>query len=91
MAKKRKAKAKKRVRARDKDGEAAEELLALEAIYGEELSVLPDRSGFSLLIVPHPGEAEANHVSVRVTVRQVRDEGRCQAPCLAGTHILSLN
>jgi len=36
--------------------EAHEELLALEAIFGEDILVRAEDLGFSLRIVPHPGE-----------------------------------
>lgn len=49
--------------------EAREELLALEAIFGEDLSVHDGGSlGFNLRVVPHPGEAAANHVSLTLVV-----------------------
>lgn len=47
-----------------------EELLALSAIYGEESCCLDtDNHGFVLKVVPHPGEAAANFVSVKLAVR----------------------
>lgn len=49
--------------------EAREELLALEAIYGEDLAVHEEGLGFSLHVTPHPGEAAANHVSCQLAVR----------------------
>lgn len=49
--------------------EAREELLALEAIYGEDLEVHEEGLGFCLHVTPHPGEAAANHVSVQLVVR----------------------
>lgn len=49
--------------------EAREELLALEAIYGEDLVVHEEGLGFSLHVTPHPGEAAANHVSCQLAVR----------------------
>lgn len=49
--------------------EAREELLALEAIFGEDLAVHEGSLGFSLRVVPHPGEAAANHVSLMLVVR----------------------
>ena len=50
--------------------EIREELLALEAIFGEDLAVHDGAGlGFSLHVVPHPGEAAANHVSLTLVVR----------------------
>ena len=49
--------------------EAREELLALQYIFGEDLVVHEDRLGFTLSIVPHPGEAQANHVAVTLVAR----------------------
>lgn len=46
--------------------EVHDELLALEAIF-EELEVHPGGDGFTLRVVPHPGEALANHVAVTLT------------------------
>jgi hypothetical protein len=39
--------------------EAREELLALEAIFGEDITLHEDGAalGFTLRVVPHPGEA----------------------------------
>jgi translation initiation factor 2-alpha kinase 4 len=48
--------------------EAADELLALEAIF-EEFDLHDDGMGFNLRIVPHPGEAEANWVSADLVFR----------------------
>jgi len=48
--------------------EARDELLALSAIFGEDLKVADDES-FALRVVPHPGEVETNHVSVHLEVR----------------------
>lgn len=49
--------------------EAREEVLALSAIFGEALEVRDDEGGFTLRVVPHPGEAMANHVAVQLIVR----------------------
>ncbi len=54
--------------------EAREELLALEAIYGEDLAVHEEGLGFSLHVTPHPGEAAANHVSCQLSVRWAQFE-----------------
>lgn len=48
--------------------EVQEELVALQAIFGEDLTVHDDQKGFSLRVVPHPGEAEVNHVSVIINI-----------------------
>ena len=50
--------------------EAKEEMVALEAIFDEEFEAHEDGGGFNLTIVPHPGEAESNFVSVQLVVRQ---------------------
>ena len=54
--------------------EAREELLALQAIFCDDLTVhdTNDTLGFSLLVQPHPGEALANYVSVTLVVRCVQ-------------------
>lgn len=49
--------------------EAAEELAALEAIYGEDITVDDDRHGFSLRALPHPADLQENLVSTVLTVR----------------------
>ncbi|KAG2496142.1 hypothetical protein HYH03_005744 [Edaphochlamys debaryana] len=49
--------------------ETEEELLALAAIYGEDLDVHYDGAGFDLLVVPHPGMADENLCSVELSVR----------------------
>lgn len=51
--------------------EAREELLALEAIFGDDLSPAQDGRGlgFALRVLPHPGEAAANYVSLTLVVR----------------------
>lgn len=50
--------------------EATDELLALQAIY-EDFDLHDDRMGFTLRIVPHPGEAQENWVSITLAFRQV--------------------
>lgn len=64
--------------------EAKEELLALTAIFGEDIEVHEghDSLGFTLQVVPHPGEAEANYVSVTLVVRWGRTS---EAPLQAAT------
>lgn len=49
--------------------EASDELLALQAIY-EAFDLHDDGLGFTLRIVPHPGEAQENWVSVTVVFRR---------------------
>ena len=51
--------------------EAAEELEALEAIYGEDLAVDEDRHGFALRVLPHPAELQDNLVSTVLVIRSV--------------------
>ena len=46
-----------------------EELLALDSIYGDSFSCDADRRGFTVLIVPHPGEMEENHCTAELHVR----------------------
>ena len=69
-------KKKKRPRKNQAEGfaEANEELLALSAIYGGSasngmLTVHDDNRGWTMRVVPHPGDFEANHVSVELFVR----------------------
>lgn len=49
--------------------EARDELLALRAIYGEDLCELEHGAGYSLPVVPHPGMAESNRISVVLVFR----------------------
>eukprot|EP00873_Tetraselmis_striata_P037636 jgi/Tetstr1/457900/TSEL_044419.t1 len=49
--------------------EAAEEMVALEAIFGAEFAAHEDGRGFDLRVVPHPGEAEANFVAATLKLR----------------------
>lgn len=49
--------------------EIAEEILALEAIYGDDFVLDLDGVGFSLRVVPHPGDAQAGFTSVVLHVR----------------------
>ncbi|KIZ01806.1 putative serine/threonine-protein kinase GCN2 [Monoraphidium neglectum] len=49
--------------------EIAEEILALEAIYGEDFQLDADGVGFALRVVPHPGDAQAGFTSVTLHVR----------------------
>jgi hypothetical protein len=47
----------------------AEEILALEAIYGEDFQLHEDGIGFALKVVPHPGALEDNFVTIELHVR----------------------
>lgn len=67
--KKKKSKQKKDAREQLENAESREELLVLQAIFAEAMEVRPDESGFSIRVVPHPGEAAANHVAVQLIVR----------------------
>jgi hypothetical protein len=49
--------------------EQEEEMIALSAIYGADLELHEDGTGFNLRVVPHPGELEANFVSLQLQVR----------------------
>lgn len=71
MKKKKKSKTKRPAHAGDEELDKAEvhdELLALEAIFGEEIQ-LDNSNGFILRVVPHPGEAETNYVSIQLEIR----------------------
>lgn len=46
-----------------------EELIALDSIYGDSFEFDEDRHGFTVLIVPHPGEMEENHCTAELHVR----------------------
>lgn len=64
--------------------EAREELLALEAIFGDDLSPAHDGRalGFALRVVPHPGEAAANYVSLTLVVRWVLEVAVAAHGCI---------
>lgn len=49
--------------------EAKDEMLALQSIYDNDFSPSDDEWGFTITIVPHPGEAASNHCSVDMEVR----------------------
>ena len=49
--------------------EVKEELIALEAIFGEHFFADDDGRGFRLVVFPHPGEAQANFVSAELSCR----------------------
>ena len=65
MGKKKKSKARTATDAQ----EAKDELLALESIFAEDFSRHSDGHGFSIAVLPHPGDAEVNFVSVDLEVR----------------------
>jgi|LakMenEpi03Aug12_release.lakeMendotaPanAssembly.Ray.scaffolds.fasta_scaffold2195358_1 hypothetical protein len=68
--KKKNKKAKKRVPQEEFDrSEVHDELLALTAIFGEDLQVEEGNEAFKLKVVPHPGEAETNYVSIKLEIR----------------------
>ncbi len=46
-----------------------DELTALESIFGDSIEVDADRQGFTLLIVPHPAEMDANYTSCELQLR----------------------
>ena len=48
---------------------AADELVALKAIFEEELVLHDNAQGFTLRVVPHPGAAQVNYVSVELEVK----------------------
>ncbi|KXZ55244.1 hypothetical protein GPECTOR_3g384 [Gonium pectorale] len=64
-----KKKKKGRQRAAVSNVETEEELLALAAIYGDDLDVHHDGLGFDLDVVPHPGLLDENFVSLQLSVR----------------------
>ena len=49
--------------------EVQDELIALEAVFADDITLHHDRHGFDLHVVPYPSKVEVNHVSVRLTVR----------------------
>ncbi len=51
--------------------EQEEEQFALAAIYRDSYREDEDSHGFSLMVVPHPGQAEENYCSVELSVRCV--------------------
>lgn len=65
MGKKKKGKRRKA----DSAEEAKDELLALESIFGHDFQLHRDGHGFSMVVLPHSGEEEANFVSVELDVR----------------------
>lgn len=64
-----------------------EELLALQAIYAEDLDVHHDGMGFDLLVLPWPGGSEENLCSVELSVRWVRRPLNPPPPPLAPAHV----
>jgi hypothetical protein len=69
--KKKNKKAKKRVPYEEEfdRAEVHDELLALTAIFGDDLKVEEGNEAFKLHVVPHPGEAETNYVSIKLEIR----------------------
>lgn len=49
--------------------ERAEEVVALQAIFGSDLEVHEDGAGFNLRVIPHPGELVESYVSIQLQVR----------------------
>lgn len=49
--------------------EQEEELVALEAIFGDEFRAHVDGLGADVTIVPHPGELESNFVTCDLHIR----------------------
>ena len=68
MGKKKKLKSK--AGAADMD-EAIDEMVALQSIFAEEYRPDNAGTGFSLFVVPHPGQAAANHVSLDLDIRYI--------------------
>jgi hypothetical protein len=70
--------------------EIAEEILALEAIYGEDFQLDSDGVGFALRVVPHPGDAQAGFTSVTLHVR-CAVMGECQEAAASTGQTLSIS
>jgi hypothetical protein len=69
MKKKSKKSRKKHNAAEEYDkSEQQDELLALSAIFADELAVNDDEQGFALRVQPHQGEADVNYVAVTIQV-----------------------
>jgi hypothetical protein len=51
--------------------EIAEEILATEAIYGDDFALDADGLGFALRVVPHPGDAQASFTGIVLHIRWV--------------------
>lgn len=49
--------------------EATDEMLALQSIYEKEFTSTEHGNGFTISIVPHPGEFELNRCSIDLEVR----------------------
>lgn len=68
MAKKKKKKSRPSANRQEQDRQEIEdEILALEAIYGDDFTLHDDANGFDLVILPE--NSEANYVSVELRVR----------------------
>jgi hypothetical protein len=66
MGKKKKGK---NIRAAVDLDEAKEEMVAIHSIYAEAFTPSDNGKGFSMVIVPHPGEAAVNFNSVELELR----------------------
>ena len=49
--------------------EANEEMLALQSIYDEEFCPTDIGNGFTITIVPHPGDVASNRCSIDLEIR----------------------
>lgn len=82
-----KRKGKKKTHA-DHNVEAADELVALQAIYGSDLDPDRDRHGFQLLVVPHPVRQWSSRISsikllgLHPKLRRWNQMRACMAPDL---------
>lgn len=67
MGKKKKKKG--RSRASADYEEATDEMLALQSIYDSSFTPAEDGLGFTIAIVPHPGEAASNSCSIDLEIK----------------------
>ena len=51
--------------------EATDEMLALQSIYEQEFTPTEHGNGFTILIVPYPGDSAINKCSIEMEVRLV--------------------
>jgi hypothetical protein len=49
--------------------DVTDEIIALAAIYGEDFELDEDSHGYTVRIVPHPGDVEPNLVAVKLHIR----------------------
>jgi hypothetical protein len=49
--------------------EVTDEIIALAAIYGEDFELDEDSHGYTVRIVPHPGDFEPNLCAVKLHIR----------------------